>query len=238
MWGFDLPRVGTLTSPFSQLKRYKSVLRPRCDGIYVGECRYLHHIRPGTSLDAKLLSKSYQWNEYRRYVRFFQPPRVDGSLTVLVLRDACSYKAAEEVLLRVDPRTHVNASELEGMSSDNVNAKATKDLLRQMDKATKEVLQARVAVGTCTFSGSSVDIKYSCLDGSYHLQLELAHGGDDRCSHRLNWVEYAMTNKEEEVVPFDLGRSRYHDFEPSNYEKDHFASFKLRHCRALEHALI
>merc|ERR1712003_215911 len=61
------------------------------------------------------------------------------------------------------------------------------------------------------------------------------HGGDDRCSERLEWVQYAKTKQNGEVIPFDLGRSRYGGGEPADYEKDHFPTHVLKHCRALEH---
>jgi len=193
-------------------------LRPRCDGLYVGECRYVHYIRPGASTDKKVVNKSYHWVEYRRFVRFLPPDPADGACFALVLRDACGFRTAVDVLTNIDPRAHSKAccSAQDSLDTWNTDVKL------------------RVMGGTYILNGSRIEIRCAQYGKQYLLALELGHGGDRYFSDRLIWKEYLMVNNNSEIIPFNLGRSSRGDGEPANFEKDHFAAMLLRPCRPLE----
>lgn len=212
-----------------------SKLRPRFDGIYVGECRYVHYIRPGSSMDAKLATKSFHWVDYRRFVRLL-PPAEDGERFALVLRDTCSFKAAEEVMLDTDPRTHENIYEHDGPSGQHrgpgVQATTSRDKLRE-----------RVSVGRWSYTaGPALHIDYEISCNQYALALELDHGAGFRFSGKLAWKDYSMTDNKRggEVIPYNLGRKHAYGFwyeEPADHEKDHFPSMLFRASKPLAYLL-
>jgi len=221
VWGLALPKGG------SWREHYFTALRPRSDVIYVGECRYVHYIRPGASMETKLINKSYHWVDYRRYVRLLPPDAHDGALFALVLRDACPFTAGADALLGVNPRTHVNSYQDDALASEHRGK-------HMQAQATHAQLRGRVAVGTYTFEGSCVQIRFSTQGDHYCLTLDLSHGAWSFCG-RLEWREYAMVSRQGERVPFDLGRSKYGGGDPADHEKDHFPAMEIRNCRQLEH---
>mmetsp|Transcript_685 Transcript_685/g.1692 ORF Transcript_685/g.1692 Transcript_685/m.1692 type:complete len:372 (-) Transcript_685:115-1230(-) len=201
------------------------LLRPRCDGIYVGECRYVHHIRPGASWDAKLCTKSYHWVDYRRYLRLLPPDPVDGALRALVLRDVCPFTAAVSALLSVDPKTHVNSLQPET------------SLEKRAHVSNQAHLQNIVAAGTYTWEADRVEVRFANGGDRYRMVFQLMDGHDMRFSGRLEWAQYNMISKHEEEVPFDLGRSRYGGGEAADSQKDHFPPLLVRQCPQLKHLL-
>jgi len=192
-------------------------LRPRCDGLYVGRCRYVHFIRPGTSMEKKSLNRSYHWVEYHRFVRFLPPDPVDGACFALVLRDSCCFGTALDVLANIDARSHSKTCATQG----------------PVDTWSTDV-KLRVMGGTYILNGSRVEIRCAQYGKQYLLVLELGHGSDRNFSSRLVWKDYVMVSHNSEIIPFNLGRSTKGDGEPANYEKDHFPAMQLRPCPSLE----
>lgn len=211
-----------------------SKIRPRFDGIYVGECRYVHYIRPGSSMDAKLASKSYHWVDYRRFVRLLPPAAEDGVRFALVMRDTCSFRAAEQAMDDVDPRTHENVYEHDGPSGQHRS-------LASQNVATRARLKDRVSVGMWSYtSDRALQIKYSIGSHQYALSLELDDGAECRFSGKLAWKDYHMTDQLGERTPFNLGRKQSFGFwfdEPLDPEKDHFPPMLVRASSALAHLL-
>mmetsp|Transcript_54022 Transcript_54022/g.94229 ORF Transcript_54022/g.94229 Transcript_54022/m.94229 type:complete len:393 (-) Transcript_54022:79-1257(-) len=212
-------------------RRFLGILRPRCDGIYVGECRYVHRVRPGTSIEAKLMNKSSFWIEYRRYVRLLPPvanEKTNGvEFRALVLRDPCTIPVAEEAFLTLDTRTHVNSLEHKKEQGQIAQARVGGD--------SKAILRDRVCMGTYTWAGSMVEVRYGIGEDTYKISLELMHGGEQSCSGRLEWREYSKTSDSEEALPFHLGRSKWGGAEPENHEKDHFPAMLIKPSKRLEH---
>lgn len=209
---------------------FLTILRPRCDGIYVGECRYKQRVRPGTSMDARYMSKSSFWVEYRRYVRLLPPVKNQehgDEFCALVLRDACTIAAAEDAMLSVDLRTHVNAVE------HNVDERGIAQA--RVGGDSKALLRDRVCVGSYTWAGSNLEVHYTIGEDKYKIVVELCHGGENSCSGRLEWKEYSKTDSSEEPLPFELGRSRWGGADPENHEKDHFPAMHMKTSKRLEH---
>mmetsp|Transcript_4763 Transcript_4763/g.8165 ORF Transcript_4763/g.8165 Transcript_4763/m.8165 type:complete len:386 (-) Transcript_4763:273-1430(-) len=232
-WGLAVPEVVS-----GWRDTFFEVLRPRCDAIYVGECRYVHNIRPGASMEARLVKRSYHWVEYRRYVRFL-PPDVNGVRRAMVLRDTCPFDLAAEALTTLDPLTHVNASQPEQLGE--------KSSINNTGQATVPQLQGRIAVGTYTWSGTKVEIEFFTLKETYYIVLELMHGGEGSLAARLEWQEYSQTQGSAPAVVasgqvperlcFNLGRSQYGGGYAADSEKDHFPPMLARQHRRLEHLL-
>eukprot|EP00913_Durusdinium_trenchii_P000137 g123.t1 len=109
---------------------FLSTLRPRCDGIYVGECGFQRWLRVGHHSDLRKNSAQLaayggrggqaEWVSYRRYVRLM-PPDGEGRQYAMVLQDPCPREAAEQVLVDgVDFTTHCNPVKSEGLPDTQV----------------------------------------------------------------------------------------------------------------------
>jgi len=219
MWALGCARAGTWRKTFFE------VLRPRCDGIYVGECRYVHRICPGSSLEPRSKNRGYHWVDYRRYVRLFPPTARDAPMYALVLRDHCGFEAAAEVLSTICPVEQLQASCSSQVSHDGGRNIVTRPLSK------------RVAAGTYTWSGSRVEIHVPGGVESYFMALELSHGGDATFCGCLRWLEYYMQADSGDVTQFNLGRNRYGDGGPLDCERDHYAPMYIRSWPSLQHLL-
>eukprot|EP00929_Paragymnodinium_shiwhaense_P031427 TRINITY_DN17607_c0_g2_i3.p1 TRINITY_DN17607_c0_g2~~TRINITY_DN17607_c0_g2_i3.p1 ORF type:complete len:358 (+),score=86.77 TRINITY_DN17607_c0_g2_i3:63-1136(+) len=173
-------------------ERFRELLRPRCDGIYVSECRYLHNIQLGASMDPKLAYKRSHWVSYRRYLRLLPP---DGSArqgVALVLRDTCSLAAAEKALLQVDPVTHVNEKEHDMDVREYGAAMANDHKIRSDESQAK--LVKRVFVGTYSFDEETkrVFVTYDITGEQYSAVLDFSDDLDPEkrgnFSGRLEWA--------------------------------------------------
>mmetsp|Transcript_58998 Transcript_58998/g.125086 ORF Transcript_58998/g.125086 Transcript_58998/m.125086 type:complete len:321 (-) Transcript_58998:161-1123(-) len=214
-WQLPIPKKGTWRHNFFKL------LRPRCDGIYVGECRYVHRIRLGTSLEAKS-TRPFHWVDYRRYIRLL-PPDENGTKFAFVLRDVCNFDVAAELLSKMDPTRQLMALAKEKLTAESRSSQAH--------------LWARVAVGTWERCDANIEIRARCSDDQLYLTLKLSHGSDQRFSGRLDWAEYRMVDQEGDVTTFNLGRSPDGDGRPLSTEKDHYPPMYIRTCPKLEHLL-
>jgi len=228
-------------------QRFLATLRPRCDGIYVGECRFRRWVRLGHHVDLRKNSEALaayggpggfgEWLHYRRYVRLLPRDPSDRSLRALVLTDHCPRDAAEKVLISgVDVRTHENPTKSEGVPSDP----------SQLGLADPERLRKRICVGSYAYtpgSGSGegrININYSATDGEYRLTLLLSHGGKHVFSDCLTWESYDLVTSENggDAINFDLGRlPDWKGGGLADENKDHFPQVKFRPKVALEHLL-
>jgi len=231
----------------SWCQRFRSTLRPRCDGIYVGECRFRRQVRPGHHSDLRKNSEAFagfrsrggvgEWLHYRRYVRLLPPDPTDRSLWALVLTDHCPGDAAENVLISgVDVRNHVNPAKSEGTPSDP----------SQIGLADPERLRKRICVARYAFTpgpGSGegrISINYLATDGEYRLTLLLSHSGEHAFSDCLTWESYNLVSSANggDAINFDLGRlPDWKGGGLSDENKDHFPQFNFRPKVALEHLL-
>eukprot|EP00928_Gymnodinium_smaydae_P058357 TRINITY_DN41555_c0_g1_i1.p1 TRINITY_DN41555_c0_g1~~TRINITY_DN41555_c0_g1_i1.p1 ORF type:complete len:351 (-),score=14.48 TRINITY_DN41555_c0_g1_i1:114-1025(-) len=200
-------------------RSFLGLLRPRVDGIYVGECRYIHRIPAGASMDPKLSKRSYHWVTYRRYVRLCPPNPHDGSQLAFVLRDVCSVEAAAEVL------------------TDSASFICDGDASTAEFRTASSQLRSRVASGTYLLDGSRVEVRAKLGAEEFVHVFQLRHASDQRFSGQLDWLEYYLIDKNLEVSRFDLGRSTYGDGSPARSDKDHYPSLYIRPCRNLEHFL-
>jgi len=216
--------VWVLPDPVSSERTWRahffSLLRPRWDGVYIGQCGYLHRVRPGTSMSS---SRKQIWMDYRRYVRLC-PPDETGVLRALVLQDAAPLDVALGVLLGLDPCTHTPSSLSRGAL--------------QPSKDIKLFLQSKTFPATYELqcSGSLVNISYpDDALGIFRMTLRLRSRSHYDFSERLEWTDYQQTNLRGELQCFDLGRNEHG--ESVNVTRDHFAPFVLRPCASLEYLL-
>mmetsp|Transcript_92156 Transcript_92156/g.298081 ORF Transcript_92156/g.298081 Transcript_92156/m.298081 type:complete len:302 (-) Transcript_92156:8-913(-) len=217
LWGLATPKVECWREQFFNLDR------PRCDGIYLGECTYIHRIRPGASMEAKLMNRTFHWVEYRRYIRLLPPDPQNGTRCAFVLRDVCPFEVAAELLAGLEPRARVVGVESEQHAPEH--------------RSTTSLLRSRVAAGTWEQEGSRIQIRVTSGRDTLSLALDLRNGSYRGFSGRLDWLDYYMTDEHEQVTRFNLGRSPHGDGEPSNREKDHYPSLFIRPCPSLEHFL-
>lgn len=229
-WSLPLPVAEH--GPWRQ--QFFRTLRPRYDGVYVGECGFNRWVPVGHHADmrknAAALSSHggrgghYEWVTYRRYVRLMPPH------WALVLQDSCPRAAAEQVLIiGVDPETHSNPGKSEYVISD-------------VDTNVGEagVLRKRICLGHFTFtpSTSNVEVKYTAGDGEFRLAFDLSHRGPRGFADRLEWSLYTRTDANSEVLEYNLGRLP--DWKGGgliNEGKDHFPCMDLRPSASLEHLL-
>ena len=191
-------------------EQYLRLHRPRWDGVYVGQCQYLHKVRPGSSLTYK---GSCVWVSYRRYIRLF-PPNEDGELRALVLQDAAPMDMALSLLMSSD------------IACPSVFGRG---------KESKSHLERKIAVASYDFHLGHVRLKYNNDNGQCNLTLKVAHSKKGYFSEQLNWVDYTLSRPGEDVTCFDLGRNEWGD--PRNPSCDHFPPFVLHRQPALEHHL-
>eukprot|EP00747_Dinoflagellata_sp_TGD_P166873 gnl/TRDRNA2_/TRDRNA2_190352_c0_seq1.p1 gnl/TRDRNA2_/TRDRNA2_190352_c0~~gnl/TRDRNA2_/TRDRNA2_190352_c0_seq1.p1 ORF type:complete len:293 (+),score=35.75 gnl/TRDRNA2_/TRDRNA2_190352_c0_seq1:150-1028(+) len=209
-------------------RTFFSLLRPRLDGIYVSQCGYLHRMSPGSSMTSSKLS---MWVDYRRYVRLF-PPDENGALRALVLQDAGPLEVAVEVLLGLDPCTHVAASRQSGLPA----AKRNRGLEQ---KPPREMLRDKTCSAKYEFRDGHVDVTYRSDDGEFRMLMLVSHQEDvgfRAFSEELMWKEYSLTHGNGEVVQFNLGRRAGGGSADSL--RDHFPPMVFRRASGLEHLLI
>lgn len=205
-------------------REFFALLRPRWDGVYVAPCGYTHRIRPGASMTDKRTS---MWIDYRRYLRLF-PPDEDGVLRALVLQDAGPLDLALEVLMGLDPKTHVAASRQGALSlGQHRNAPPLKEARVQ--------LLGRTFAASYSFAEGQISLQYNSDNGEFKVTLKVGHKRARTFSEQLEWVEYTLTSPDSETMHFNLGRNCWGD--PADPHCDHFPPFVLRHHRALEHLL-
>jgi len=250
-WALDHWSLPPTTLPNGDGKlwreRFLLTLRPRCDGIYVGECRFRRWVRLGHHSDLRKNSETLaayggrgghgEWLRYRRYVRLLPPDPSDRSLWALVLTDHCPRDAAEKVLISgVDVRVHANPAKSDGVPSDP----------SQIGLTDPERLRKRICVGRYAYTagpGSGegrISINYSATDGEYQLTLLLSHGGKHVFSDCLTWESYSLVSSANggDTINFDLGRlPDWKGGGLSDENKDHFPQFNFRPKVALEHLL-
>lgn len=228
------------------------LLRPRWDGIYVGECGYAHYIRFGSSMDMAKNGREFrqgktnEWVAYRRYVRFFPPS--DGDLYCIVFQEVCPIQTGEEICLQVDPRNHQNPKMQEStLNLHKIEAEQRSEA--NTVKAAKARIVSRVCAGRYTLEQKNengqvcVSVMYRTGDGEYHISLSLHHGNATSFSAQLDWEDYGLTHANGDVLQFNLGRKYYVDgtkvegSPPADPQKDHFTSFRFRPCEILSHFL-
>ncbi|CAK9005280.1 unnamed protein product [Durusdinium trenchii] len=213
---------------------FLSTLRPRCDGIYVGECGFQRWLRVGHHSDLRKNSAQLaayggrggqaEWVSYRRYVRLM-PPDGEGRQYAMVLQDPCPREAAEQVLVDgVDFTTHCNPVKSEGLPDTQVAHVCDAERLRK-----------RLCVGqySLDLENRLIRVSYTAVDGTYRLCFSLKHWIFSDC---LTWEQYEMESQTGEVVPFNLGRLP--DWKGGGLEdegKDHFPSMNFRPKTSLEH---
>ncbi|OLQ14501.1 putative rhodanese domain-containing dual specificity protein phosphatase [Symbiodinium microadriaticum] len=211
---------------------YLAVLRPRCDGIYVGECGFQRWLRVGHHTDMRKNAAALaayggrggqaEWVSYRRYLRLL-PPDAEGGRRVLVLQDPCPRNAAERVLVHgVDFATHCNPAKSGGLPDGAVPSASDADRIRR-----------RICVGTYSFDPKEamVHVTYDATDGEYRLAFSLRHGGARVTSDCLTWESYELEDRAHagEIVNFNLGRLP--DWKGGGLEdenKDHFPQMNFR----------
>jgi len=208
-----------------------NTLRPRYDGMYVGECGYTHYFRMGCSTDLRKNAeqvKSNQtsfWVDYRRYMRLLPPDPKTNIAHAMVLQDTCSVDTAESLFSELDVNTHVNR-----FMPSQFRAPANKARSRSS-------LEAKVFVGTYRFLKEigHIEITYTSSDGlKFDVLLGLSHGGWSKYSGQLEWMLYNQTENGE-VLEFCLGRRPDRSGLPVDHSKDHFATMSFKVCRAFQH---
>lgn len=216
---------------------YFTTPRPRCDGIYVGECGYKRWVRAGHHADLRKNAEALavkggrgsEWVSYRRYVRLLPPEPETGTQWALVLQDACPREAAErELILGVDPEAHTNPARPEGVLSQ---AAVT-------GPSGAEQLRRRICLGNYRFDPEKqeVDIRYAAADGDFHLVFSLSSDGPHGFADRLAWEHYAMEDESSEMLTFNLGRlPEWKGGGLADENKDHFAQKTFMPKLALEH---
>lgn len=220
-------------------EHYLAVLRPRCDGLYVGECRFKRWVPIGHNFDmrknAEQLAMKFgrgssdEWVHYRRYVRLLPPDAIDGTQWAFVLQDPSSREVVEKALVAgVDPLSHANPAKSEGvLTENNIHS-------NDIDR-----IQQKICVGTYMFTPSgTVEVRYRASEGNFHLTFSLSHGGPRACSDRLQWEHYTMEDESSEVIAFNLGRLEdWRGGGLTDENKDHFPQLQFRPKRVLEHLL-
>ncbi|CAJ1353449.1 unnamed protein product, partial [Effrenium voratum] len=193
-------------------EQYLQLQRPRWDGVYVGNCQYLHKVRPGSSMTYK---GSSVWISYRRYLRLLPPDPDTGELQALILQDAAPLDTALTLLL-------------------DAKGKAIHKDVKDM-KESKSHLERKLAVGRYEFCDGHVKVRYTNDTGLCEIALKLGHAAQGYFSEQMEWVDYTVTRHGEDPLRFDLGRNEWGD--PRNPACDHFPPLRLRRHPALEHHL-
>lgn len=230
------PPAGKLVDWRAEFFRH---LRPRLDGIYVGECGYDHFIPYGSSTDLRKNAKEFNWMkgakgsgldvryDYRRYVRFF-PPGEDGALRAIVVQDAGPRDDLLTMLHGMDPVSHVNPQKQEAIRHE----------AKEISHSKKEEvanMQSRACAGRYKVCAerSRVEVEYATGDGIYHLEFNILHGQPSQFCTQLEWQNYVLINTGGEELPFHLGRKLYKDGSrvegspPGDEKSDHFPSMDL-----------
>lgn len=234
-WRLSLSQVGSWRARFLQL------LRPRFDGIFVGECRFKRYVRVGLYADLRKNAQQLaadggrghtaDWINYRRYVRLL-PPGPNGSLRALMLQDSCPRAAAESVLLEgVDLETHENPAKPDPVLGEGLVESIT-DPSR---------LKKRICLADCTYTHEEqrIDIRYSAGGGDFHVTFRLSHGGERKFAACLEWQEYTRTDPSSgEVLTYNLGRlPDWKGGGLADEDKDHFPDMGFQPKLSIEHLL-
>jgi hypothetical protein len=222
-----------------------SLMHPRADGVYVGECFFQrwqpvgHHIALHKN-SAGLTAHGgrgghFEKMLYRRYVRILLPDAVDGTSWAFVLRDLCARKLAEQVLSRgVDPHTHVNAERIGAVENDFSS--------HGNDIPEPERVKQRVCVGRCRYTKpDECVIQYTNGGDEYHMTFRLRNAGPPNFAHNLEWMAYTMTprgGQAADVVDYDLGYlEEWKGGGLRDPDKNHFPPLRFIPQRSLEHLL-
>jgi len=220
--------------------RYLSLLRPRCDGIYVGECGYNRWLPVGHHIDMRKNAAALmqyggrggqaEWIGYRRYLRLLPRDPIDGKCWAFVLQDPCPRASAEKVLLQgVDPLSHENPAKPEGVMTDT-GGPDTSDAHR---------LRKLICVGQYAFlqDNRQIEVTYTAGGGEYRQVFELSQS-PQRHSDRLTWDSYTWQEANGEVENFNLGRlPEWKGGGLADENKDHFAQMHFRPKLSVEHML-
>jgi len=215
-------------------------LRPRLDGIYIGECGYEHHIRYGAHFDFHKNAEQIRsqrtclWVDYRRYLLLLPPE--EGVGWALVLQDTCSAEVAEDLLLGINPGEHANPSK----EATRVRGEHRSTASRV--KSMKATLSAKTFAGQYVFhpETAQVEVKFSTGDGDtdYRVVFELVDGGSGGFSDSLRWQTYSFAEQASgETLDFNLGRHEFDQDKPADSKKDHFPRMNFRTSGCLEHLL-
>lgn len=237
---WQLPEPATLEPGTDWRELHLSTLRPRADGIYVGESKYWRRVNPGNHMDLRKNSKDLalkrdpgEWIGYRRYVRLL-PPEEDGLGWAMVLRDFCQADVAEAVLAGFDEcalGSHRNPSRPDAELGED-GAPSTDDPSR---------LLTRIFVGRYRFLSAErrVDLRFESPDADNRMVFSLAHSGEGKTSDRLSWGEYRQKcKKSQEVTPIPLGRlPAWKGGGPARENEDHFPDLGFRPLAILEHLM-
>eukprot|EP00931_Biecheleriopsis_adriatica_P057821 TRINITY_DN34324_c0_g1_i2.p1 TRINITY_DN34324_c0_g1~~TRINITY_DN34324_c0_g1_i2.p1 ORF type:complete len:372 (-),score=74.65 TRINITY_DN34324_c0_g1_i2:43-1158(-) len=219
-------------------EHYFSLLRPRCDGIYVGECGYRRWVRVGHHMDMRKNGAalaayggrggSQEWVAYRRYLRFL-PESEDGECWALVLQDPCSRKAAEQVLLSpLDPRTHENPAKIEGSVMQGTTMEAW-----DPDRLRSRICAARYDLGE---KEGELYVRYRAADEESRMTFSLSHGAPHTFASRLIWEHYEKQVDGQDALEYDLNRlPDWKGGGRANEDRDDFAQMDFRPKVALEH---
>jgi len=234
-WRVPLPCEGTWR------QRFLATLRPRCDGIYVGECWFKRYVRLGHHADMRKNAAALafdggrgatsEWLNYRRYLRLL--PEVGGGnmMWALVLQDPCPRSVAEGALLEdIDLENHRNPAKPEAALAES-SLEGPADIGR---------VRRRICVGRCVYrcEDHSVAVRYTAGDGESYLCFKLGHGDASSFAACLNWVEYTRTDENHEVLEFNLGRlPDWKGGGLADEDKDHFPALGFRPKVSLEHLL-
>lgn len=208
-------------------ENYFSILRPRWDGVYVGNCGYKCKVRPGSSMTDK---RTAFWVHYRRYLRLC-PPDEDGKLRALVLQDAAPLDIAMEVITGLDASTHIalnsQSSLANGCTPSQHKGLQTKEVRSQ--------LAGKTFSASYEFREGQIFLTYLSDMGKFDAVLKVSHSQTHYFSEQLEWVDYTLTKEADDPIKFNLGRNIYGN--PADPTSNHFAHFILYSQRAFEHYL-
>jgi hypothetical protein len=217
-------------------QKFFKALRPRYDGVYVGECGFNRWVPVGHHADMRKNAASlaafggrgghWEWVKYRRYIRLIAPH------WALVLQDACPLAAARKVLhAGVDVETHTNPGKYEGVMSDGA-----------VNSSDPEVLRKRLFLGRFSYTPATsvIAVKYTAGDGAeLHIDVNLSHGGPSGFADRLEWSLYTKTAENSEVLEYNLGKlPDWKGGGLADENKDHFPCMDFRPSATLEHFLL
>jgi len=236
MWKVQQP-IGDKKSDKTWKQKYFVPVRPRCDGIYVGECSFKRWIRVGHHSDLRKNAAGLaayggrgghdETVKYRRYVRLF-PPSEDGSLWAYVLMDPCPRAIAEQVLMDgVNHATHVNTASTEVEVSD-----------RDREVNNAERVRKKLCVGQYKFAEERIEIRYRSGVSDQFVSMKVSHLGPRKFADRLEWNQYQLSDDRQGEVQIDLGKlPEWKGGGLSDEKKDHFPDMLFLPICDLEHLL-